>query len=297
MNRRFRSRTTLGTGSSFIHTGDLYDMPSVKATHEAPGLSGKYRYYSTASVVRLLEEKGWFPVLFQEMNVRNADRSGFQKHMIRFRRVNVDMQNINVGDRHLEMILTNAHDGTSAFDFMAGIFEKVCSNGLIVSKGTFAEIKIRHVGYTQEAVLEAANRVLADSAKILSVVDAMSKVSVDLEDRLNFGRAAILIKFNTDSEADDEDGSMLKVDDRRFDIDRLVMSYRINQPTTNLWNLFNVVQEKLINGARFERDKGNFLKAVRGITSINEKIRINRELFALAENYENALKDKRGPQE
>jgi hypothetical protein len=50
-----------------------------------------------------------------------------------------------------EIVLLNAHDGTSAYQFHAGLFRLVCANGLIVSDATLSpEFRL---AYAREALV------------------------------------------------------------------------------------------------------------------------------------------------
>ena len=45
------------------------------------------------------------------------------------------------------ILMTNSHDGKNSFQFQAGLYRLVCSNGLVIADAEFANMKIRHMGY------------------------------------------------------------------------------------------------------------------------------------------------------
>jgi hypothetical protein len=55
-------------------------------------------------------------------------------------------------------------------DFSCGLFRLVCTNGMVVSDGTFQRISIKHSGFNPDSVIEASFKVLT------AVPDIMNKV-------------------------------------------------------------------------------------------------------------------------
>ena len=60
----------------------LAPAAGAKAPHEM--VSDRYSFVPTIEAVELLRSVGWLPVAAKQAGVRNDDRDGFQKHMIRF---------------------------------------------------------------------------------------------------------------------------------------------------------------------------------------------------------------------
>ena len=63
-----------------------------------------------------------------------------------------------------EIVMLNAHDGTSSMRLLSGLFRLVCSNGLVVqSHALVEEVRIRHTHKALEEALTAARTVMAAS--------------------------------------------------------------------------------------------------------------------------------------
>ncbi len=58
--------TKVGDGKNFVERERLAMLPSLMASNQAPGLSGRYRQYNTMAVIDRLMENGWFPVRASE---------------------------------------------------------------------------------------------------------------------------------------------------------------------------------------------------------------------------------------
>ena len=54
----------------------------------------------------------------------------------------------------------NSHDKSSAYQLHCGLFRLVCTNGTVVSDGTFQRISIKHSGFNPDSVIEASLKVL-----------------------------------------------------------------------------------------------------------------------------------------
>ena len=74
--------------------------------------------------------------------------------------------------RQFTVVLVNSHDKSSAYQLHCGLFRLVCTNGMVVSDGTFQRISIKHSGFNPDSVIEASFKVLT------AVPDIMNKVQL-----------------------------------------------------------------------------------------------------------------------
>src|SRR3984957_20935512 len=61
--------------------------PSVFASQPIEGVSERYSFLPTSSILNGMRENGWVPVRAQEQSIRIEARRGFQKHVVRFARL------------------------------------------------------------------------------------------------------------------------------------------------------------------------------------------------------------------
>jgi hypothetical protein len=104
--------------------------PSIYASGPMAGVSSRYTFVPTARIVDGLREQDWVPVDVEEQRIRKEARRGFQKHLIRFRRAG-QMQTLD--EWNVELVLLNSHDRGCAYQLHAGIYRRICSNGLVMS--------------------------------------------------------------------------------------------------------------------------------------------------------------------
>lgn len=237
--------------------------PSVFTTDKAPHLTDKYVQTPTSRVVEDLMSLGWQVTKAQEVKARKG--KGYQKHLIVFRNPDIMITGKNGDDAFPQILLTNSHDGKAAFNFRVGIFRLVCSNGLVVSDADFNNVSIRHINYTFETLLSKINEVIAKLPGLVQKINtfkAKELTEVQIEDFA--AKAAILRGKQSVNLA-----SLLAID-------------RKEDAGNNLWAVFNRVQEKLINGGFTSGNRG---RKVRSIKNFQQDIKVNEQLFELAEEY------------
>ena len=137
--------------------------PSIFALGPMAGVSDRYTFVPTARIVDGLREQNWMPVEVEEQRIRKEARRGFQKHMLRFRRAE---QMATLDEWNVELVLLNSHDRGCAYQLHAGIYRRICSNGLVVSEGGFEAIRFRHSKLETDEVVRASFRLLEFSAAL-----------------------------------------------------------------------------------------------------------------------------------
>src|SRR5258707_13726306 len=97
---------------------------------------------------------GWVPVRAQEQSIRTEARRGFQKHVVRFARVE-HLQTWEKNQVRPEDVLVNSHDKSSAYKLHCGLFRLGCTNGMVVSDATFRRFSIKHSGRNPASAIPA----------------------------------------------------------------------------------------------------------------------------------------------
>jgi Domain of unknown function (DUF932) len=106
--------------------------PSIFASQPIEGVSDRYSFLPTCSILRGMRENGWVPVRAEQQSVRTEARRGFQKHLIRFARAE-HLQTWEKNQVRPEVVLLNSHDKRSAYQLHCGLFRLLCSNGMVVA--------------------------------------------------------------------------------------------------------------------------------------------------------------------
>ncbi len=261
-------------------------LKSVMAEHSHEKTSNKYSFIPTNRVISLLEDNGWFVSDARETNSKR--NQGFQKHIIRFRQNKYLGKSLEVEEIIPEAVMINAHDLTSGFIFMSGLEKCWCSNQCTVSEGTMRSHRVTHRGYTDQKVLDAVYNIVDETPLVLDRIDKFKSVQLNADDRFAFGYEAMDLLYK-DSKWNDFSKSL--------STDRLLKSRRSQDNDNNLWNVFNIVQEKFLQGGRYlisnqevayarrygARTDHLCAEKSRKVKSIDKDIKLNRALWSLAE--------------
>jgi hypothetical protein len=235
--------------------------PSVFTEAKASHLTDKYIQTPTIRVVEDLMNLGWEVTKVQE--VKSRKYAGFQKHLLMFRHPNIMIKGQNGDDAQPQILLTNSHDGKAAFNFRVGIFRFVCENGLVISDADFGVVSIRHVNYTFESLQAKVNGMISKLPGLVNKINLFKSTTLTDTQMQQFATKACALRSK-----------------QTINIMSVLEATRKEDEGNDLWAVFNRVQEKLVNGM-FKT--GN--RKARVIKNFQQDIKINEQLFELAESY------------
>jgi hypothetical protein len=247
--------------------------PSIFASGPMQGVSSRYTFVPTSRIVDGLREHDWVPVDVEEQRIRKEARRGYQKHMIRFRRAE-QMQTLD--EWNVELVLLNSHDRGCAYQLHAGIYRRICSNGLVVSEGSFEAIRFRHSKLETDEVVRASFRLIEFVPKIGEQVNRFRSRQLEVREALDLASHAMLLRYPSVAESP-------------VDAETLLKARRSEDEGTDLWTTMNRVQENLVQGglSDFHRDRRGRLRSVRALRGIDSKVILNKGLWGLAEQLAN----------
>lgn len=245
--------------------------PSAFQTQQKVGLSEHYVHIPTDRVINDMISLGWEPCDAKEIKARKSTTVGYQRHMIKFFNPSIEIEG-NDGDMvYPQIVLTNSHDGLSSFKFQIGLFRLVCSNGLVVMDTSYGDFKLRHMGYTFEELQQKVSEAVSSFPGLVKKINEFQNVELSDWQVADFAGKAALIRF----------GNNVKVD-----LDELLVPERKADEGSNLWVVFNRVQEKLIGGD-CSYTIGSKVRKARAIKNFSMDLKVNEALWSLAEEYVN----------
>ena len=260
----------------FLSRSELKEVcPVIFADKASKEVSKHYTHIPTSKVVDDMELLGWKVVDAKSVKARKSSTRGFQKHLVVFRNPDVVINGEDGDTVFPQVLLTNSHDGKNAFTFTAGLFRMICENGLVVSTSTFEDVKMRHMGYSFE---ELQVKIKDMVEKLPLTVDSMNKMKeTEIEENkaVEFAKKALTTRFS--------EKEMKRI---KIDINEILKPVRKEDAGKDLWSIFNVVQEKVIEGD-FVYAVGSKIRKARKIKNFKQDQKVNKELFALALEYVN----------
>lgn len=269
--------------TEFLSESDLMKKCPLafRSTSTNPNVSTRYSHVSTIDVVRDMAERGWYPVDAKQCR-QKKNSSGIRSfHMICFQ--NPTMKPImrtatGAVEAYPRIILTNSHDGFSSFKFMVGLFRLVCSNGLVSSDQTFADVTIKHMEYSTKRLDEVIELAVQNVPAQIAAMNAMFNTTLSYEQQKEMAVKAYKIRKGMDIAA------QLYISDET--IEGILTPVRPEDEGNDLWTVFNRIQESIIRGKYYySKNENSKPRKARSITSAIKDLEINTSLYALANSY------------
>ena len=239
-------------------------------------MSKKYNVITTKNIIEQFENNGFYIADMTQSSTRKKERDSFQKHIVKMRNNKIAPK---VNDYIPEVVIQNSYDGTSSLAIYFGIYRLVCLNGLIVGDSIIKPIKIRHVGINAFNINEYIASFAQNISKVTNIVKNMKEI--DLTDKMkeDFIRLAFRVRKEKD---------ITKI----IQPEQIITPQREEDKVPNLWNIYNIVQEKVINGDYYKfstyTKKGlveQIERKAKPISSLTRRVELNQILFDHAVSY------------
>jgi len=243
-----------------------------KAEINKLGLSEHYSFVPTMNVINDLRELGYEVVDATQVKARKKSTNGYQKHLITLEHPKYKVEG---SKEYPQILLTNSHDGGNAFTLSAGIFRLVCSNGLVIKTEDYGSARLVHKGYSFEAVQKLVKEFEETVDEVLTRITAMKKVQLTEKQQIEFAKQAALLRFTAKSYNEDNIDKVVNIDD-------LLNVDRKEDAGNGLYEVFNRVQESLINGKYTYLGTKDKPRKARPIKNFKQNIEVNSKLSKLA---------------
>lgn len=244
--------------------------PAVLSQTTHSRVSKHFTHIPTTKLISDMDKLGWYVAGVDQQQAKSGSRD-FGKHMVIFRNNDIKMTDASGDTVFPQILITNAHDGTAAFRFNAGLFRVVCSNGLVVSTENFGALRIKHRGYSFEELQTVVMSMVEKLPATVEVLNRFKAIELTEEQKIEFALEALGIRFG---------GEQAVVEPKL-----LLEPKRDADVGNNLWAVYNVVQENIIQGGfAYKTSKGRN-KTAKKIKAFRRDIGVNTELFALAESF------------
>ena len=239
------------------------------------GLSKHYSFVPTSRVINDLRTMGWNPVDAVQVKARKQSTNGYQKHMITFENDSYKKENTT---EYPQLLLTNSHDGGNAFTLSAGIFRLVCENGLVIKSEDYGTSRLVHKGYSFDSIQKLVNDFVATIDETLTRITAMKEVELTKEQQMEFAKAAALLRFTEKSYNEQNISDVVELDD-------LLSVDRKEDAGDGLWEVYNRVQESIVQGSFHYIGGNKKSRKARPIKNFKQSIDVNKKLSELAFAY------------
>ena len=244
-------------------------------------VSEKYTVANTYTVIQDMEKLGWKVVRAAQRRATKKSSGRFSYHMVALQNPDIKItKQVDGGEEIVvcfpQIILTNSHDGLSCFQFRVGLYRCICSNGLVISDAELSEFKIRHIYYSFENLRAVVGRILEALPSKVERMSQMSNVLLSEDQKLDFAKKALSIRKGVKEEE-------LQMDEETYK--DLLTPVRKEDEGSSLWNVYNVLQEKIVKGGYTTAEEGKKARKVRKVTSFIKELDFSRRIDEVAQSY------------
>jgi hypothetical protein len=209
-------------------------------------------YIPTLDVVTKLQNEGWQLSGVAEQRGRNRKISS---NYVQLQHPDFAVQNNKGKDEAFTSItLSNSCNGNQPLQMSLGMFRQVCTNGLIAFDQHAEHEKIKHTEINYQDLDRFVTSMNGKANRLLTEVNEMKHKGLSIEDMRKLAIEAASLRY--------DDLSLINIDD-------LFAVNRVEDESNDLWTVFNRIQENLTHD----------------ITNMKEDIKLNQQLFALAESF------------
>lgn len=251
---------------------------------KSPKMKETYGFISTAELINQLSLKGWQPSNISIAQVRNEDKRGYQKHLIRLQNPEFDVVNLQGDLVRPELVVLNSHDGSTSTRLYFGVLRIACLNGMIAGS-TFKEIKIIHSKNFTNKLDNGIEYITSGIPDLIRTIETLSRLTFSNAAQNEFVKSCVDYKLrNIKNIVDVNYSSALEI-------------RRIDDVNTDVWTVLSRVQEAIIRGGirysfeapAFEYDFKTKAKTEIGtrivtrntsaIKSISQNVELNKMIF------------------
>ncbi|EAS1838782.1 DUF945 domain-containing protein [Salmonella enterica] len=243
--------------------------PSVFGEDKHASRSDRYSYIPTITLLENLRREGFEPFFACQSRVRDPGKREHTKHLLRLRRAGQI-----TGQQVSEIIILNSHDGSSSYQLLPGYFRQVCTNSLVCGQ-SLGEIRVPHRGDIVGKVIEGAYDVLGVFDRVEEKREAMQSLLLPPPAQQALAKAALTYRFGEEHQP--VTTAQVLTPRRREDYGQ------------DLWTVWNTLQENLLKGGLPGRTVQGKRTHTRAVNGIDGDIRLNRALWVMAEQMQQAL--------
>ena len=134
------------------------------------------------------------------------------------------------------------------------------------------------MGYSFEEVQTIVSELVEQLPVTVEVMNTFKGTILSQEQKVEFAKRALETRF----EKVNENQNIIK--DYGINIEEVLKPTRKEDEGDDLWNVFNVLQEKMIDGD-FEYISGVKLRKARRVKNFKQDLKINKELYEIASQF------------
>jgi len=250
------------------------NAPQAFASAPKPGVSSKYSFLPTSRIIEDMNRLGWQVNQAKSNRSRSATTAEYGNHVVKFFHPDVFMkdQEGNI-EAYVNIVVMNNHMGTGSFKFEMGIFRLVCENGLIIKDKDFGGFNMRHSGYSFDQLQETLNQAMVQLPEVVGKINTYNQIVMSKEAQKAFAQQAFALRSYQDRQLTE------------IELEEFLAPRRKEDEGDSLWVVLNRIQESVLKGGYSITNKKNKLRRAKSIKNIQQDIKLNQQVWELAETF------------
>lgn len=256
--------------------------PAVFSSTKAERLTNRYASLNTSELLPIMADYGYFPMQAAQKKSRKGETQ-HSSHMLSFAKT-YHTEEV-VGAVRPEIILYNSHDGSSSVRLFAGCFRFICSNGIVAGDGF--QSRIYHNARAITGFEDMLRNTVDALPTLMERIEKLRQVKLLYSQAQAMARAGVQTRwdmFNTEELVKQPNG----VYATEATVRDALKVQRNEDDYMDAFTVFNRIQEAVVRGNAFvksltEKNSEGIMRKARPINSVSEGIRINSELWDIAD--------------
>lgn len=256
--------------------------PAVFSNTKAERLTNRYASLNTSELLPIMADYGYFPMQAAQKKSRKGETQ-HSSHMLSFAKT-YHTEEV-VGAVRPEIILYNSHDGSSSVRLFAGCFRFICSNGIVAGDGF--QSRIYHNARAITGFEDMLRNTVDALPTLMERIEKLRQVKLLYSQAQAMARAGVQTRwdmFNTEELVKQPNG----VYATEATVRDALKVQRNEDDYMDAFTVFNRIQEAVVRGNAFvksltEKNSEGIMRKARPINSVSEGIRINSELWDIAD--------------
>ena len=267
-----------------------FRAPAAFADTASDHLSSRYGQVTTTKAIDILNDFGFLPVQAAQVKTRSVTAMQHAPHMLAFAQ-----GGDRTGDGRGEVILYNSHDGTSSLKLFAGFYRFICSNGIVAGEGF--ESKLRHTSGTVSGFEGMVRDVAGSLPELMDRIAQFRSRTISDNAARDLAERAAALRWESLRDVTQTQYAGFDIETGKplhgsyytpRTVDHILQARRWNDNRSDLWSVFNRVQEGVMRGgvpiiSVTETSPMGATRKAKAISSVRGTVQTNRDLWNLVE--------------
>jgi hypothetical protein len=255
-------------------------IPAAFAVHPHPERTERYSFVSTIDLLDAFEKLGWTPY-----SAKQHGQNEFGRHIIRLTNSALGNLPLKLDQVIPHFILDNSHDGYTPASLHLGIMRLACTNGLVVAiPGMSTQLKFRHINVDKAELMQVLAEAAEQYRTIGNHIELMQIKTLTMAEKLQFAMQAVALREPSRFLTEDGKPAFSEITSS-MDISSLLLPLRDADNKSDLWTVFNLIQEKTMKGLYERKSPKGKKSSPREITNAARALSFNKVLWSVAEEF------------